>query len=315
MQQHFVSIIIPTFNRAHLIEETLDSIFVQTYQNWECIVVDDGSTDNSQAVFVEYKDKDPRFRFFSRPNYKPKGANACRNVGLEKAQGDYVMFFDSDDLMTENHLEIKVNAIQKFDCDYVITKTQYFNHSNANINRYYQFDKFPITPFNYITQKINWLTCDICLKTSLAKSISFNENLHSGQEYNYFSKLVHISVKGEFKDQIVTLRRYHETSIRSQLKCKDTLNESYFNANWYTYLDLKNLANKNVLKYFIQNCISLSYKLKSIPIPAFSKALFIKEVFYTYGFKGINFIFMFIGLKVFNKGHFFRQKLLEKKSS
>lgn len=125
-----VSIIIPAYNRAHLIGETLDSIITQSYTHWECLVVDDGSTDSTVNVVAEYAKRNSRIKLFKRPKTKPKGANACRNIGLDQARGEYVIFFDSDDLMTENHLEVKVTAIQKCDCDYVITKTQYFNFCN-----------------------------------------------------------------------------------------------------------------------------------------------------------------------------------------
>ena len=74
-----VSIIIPTYNRAHLIAETLDSIIAQTYTNWECIVVDDGSTDPTDELMETYCKKDSRFQYYHRPKNRPKGANACRN--------------------------------------------------------------------------------------------------------------------------------------------------------------------------------------------------------------------------------------------
>src|SRR5690606_36556858 len=106
--QPLVSIIIPTFNRAHLIGETLDSVLAQTYQNWECIVVDDGSTDKTEATVGAYLKRDARFRLFKRPDHKPKGANACRNYGFEKSKGEYVQWFDSDDLMHPEKLTIKI---------------------------------------------------------------------------------------------------------------------------------------------------------------------------------------------------------------
>src|SRR5690606_29562710 len=129
---------------------------------------------------------------------KPKGANACRNIGLENAKGDYIVFFDSDDLMTPNHLEVKKNAIVSSDYDFVITRTKYFNADNAMVDSYYNFDTFEISAYNYITKKINWLTLDVCIKSNIAKSISFNESLQSSQEYNYYSKLVLISAKAIF---------------------------------------------------------------------------------------------------------------------
>lgn len=83
MTQPLVSIIIPTYNRAHLIGETLDSVMAQTYTNWECIVVDDGSTDNTAELLVVYCNKDNRFQYHHRPKDRPKGANAYRNYGID----------------------------------------------------------------------------------------------------------------------------------------------------------------------------------------------------------------------------------------
>lgn len=68
MIKGLISIIIPTFNRAHIILKTLDSISTQTYLNWECIIVDDGSTDNTEEVLLSYCSNDSRFKFFKRPS-------------------------------------------------------------------------------------------------------------------------------------------------------------------------------------------------------------------------------------------------------
>src|SRR5690606_9522032 len=100
-----VSIITPTFNRANLIGETLDSVLAQTYQNWECIVVNDGSADNTNEVMSEYLAKDSRFQYHYRPENKLKGANACRNHGFDKSKGDFLIFLDSDDLLEATCLE------------------------------------------------------------------------------------------------------------------------------------------------------------------------------------------------------------------
>ena len=106
MHNPLISIIIPTFNRAHYIQETLDSILNQTYINWECIIIDDGSEDNTQEVLAKYLKKDVRFQFHIRPENRPKGANSCRNYGFELSKGDLIKWFDSDDIMLPNHIEI-----------------------------------------------------------------------------------------------------------------------------------------------------------------------------------------------------------------
>lgn len=105
-----VSIIIPAFNRDGLIPETLDSVISQTYQNWECVVVDDGSTDNTWNVLKSYQNKDNRFRIYKRER-QPKGAPTCRNTGFEKSSGDFVIFFDSDDLLAPWMLEKRVTDL------------------------------------------------------------------------------------------------------------------------------------------------------------------------------------------------------------
>ena len=84
--QPLISIIIPTYNRAQIIGETLDSLIAQTYANWECIAVDDGSTDNTDEVLVAYCNKDTRFQYHHRPKDKLKGPNSCRNYGFTRSK-------------------------------------------------------------------------------------------------------------------------------------------------------------------------------------------------------------------------------------
>lgn len=111
-QTPLVSIIIPTYNRETLIAETLDSLINQTYTNWECIVVDDGSTDNTVKIIKEYAAKDSRFKFHTRKR-TPKGAPTCRNIGLECSKGCFVLFLDSDDILLNYALEVRVSHLRK----------------------------------------------------------------------------------------------------------------------------------------------------------------------------------------------------------
>ena len=304
-----VSIIIPTFNRADLIGETLDSIIAQTYCNWECIIVDDGSTDNTSNLISENIKKDRRFSYFKRPEHKIKGGNACRNIGLDNAKGDFIVFFDSDDLMTSEHIELKVKGMLENDVDYVIFRTKFFNSDFNYIDKYYQFDKYEITPYNYISQKINWLTYDICIKSSLAKSIRFNESLQSGQEYNYFCKLILISSKAIFIDEVVTLRRHHENSIRSNLKTKSELNLGAFRSIWNTYLEVKSIADNSVKKSMLKKCINMVYDERKILTE--DKFLFVKAVLVEFKLRGIYFLLMVMAMFFLKKGFFFRKKLLK----
>jgi len=105
-----ISIIIPNYNRGNLLRETMDSILAQTYPEWEAIIVDDGSSDNSDQVGLEYERIDKRILYLKRER-NPSGAPTCRNTGLEKSTGEYVIFLDSDDLLAPFCLEQRLNSI------------------------------------------------------------------------------------------------------------------------------------------------------------------------------------------------------------
>ncbi len=103
-----VSIIIPTYNRFGFLGETLESIKVQQYQNWECIIVDDGSNDYTEELVNFYIEKDERIKFFQRPVSLKKGANSCRNYGYKISKGQYINWFDDDDVMLPNFLSERI---------------------------------------------------------------------------------------------------------------------------------------------------------------------------------------------------------------
>ena len=104
-----ISIVIPTYNREQVLPRTLDSIAAQTYGEWECIIVDDGSHDMSKEVAEQYAKIDKRFRVLSNIFYK--GAQGARNTGITAANGDWICLFDSDDIMYPDYLEKMIAAI------------------------------------------------------------------------------------------------------------------------------------------------------------------------------------------------------------
>jgi glycosyltransferase involved in cell wall biosynthesis len=103
---NFVSVIIPACNAGQFIEETLKSIFSQTHQHWEIIVIDDGSTDNTVTIINSFRSN--RIKLISQEN---SGVAAARNKGLLYANGEFVVFFDADDLMSPDFLSVRVNAL------------------------------------------------------------------------------------------------------------------------------------------------------------------------------------------------------------
>ncbi|KAA5544755.1 glycosyltransferase family 2 protein [Adhaeribacter rhizoryzae] len=102
-----ITIITPTYNRAHIIERAIDSVLKQTFEDYEYLIIDDGSKDNTLELVRNYTDRDPRIKFHSH-EYN-QGQNAALNTGLFKAKGKYIAFLDSDDEWLPNYLEKQLN--------------------------------------------------------------------------------------------------------------------------------------------------------------------------------------------------------------
>lgn len=117
-----ISVIVPIYNMEKLMRKCLDSIMAQTFQDYECLLIDDGSKDGSPAICDEYATKDPRFKAFHKPN---GGLSDARNYGIERAHGDYTIFFDPDDWVDADCLKDMYAKAQETDADMVIC--DYFN--------------------------------------------------------------------------------------------------------------------------------------------------------------------------------------------
>lgn len=118
-----VSIIIPTYNREHTIKRAVDSVLEQTYQDFELIIVDDASTDNTCQIISEYKDS--RIKYLKTEDRH--GANHARNVGISNAQGEYIAFQDSDDVWQPDKLEKQMKILQE-ESDVDIVFSRYLHH-------------------------------------------------------------------------------------------------------------------------------------------------------------------------------------------
>jgi glycosyltransferase involved in cell wall biosynthesis len=212
-----VSIIIPTYNRVNLISETLDSIIAQSYKNWECLIVDDGSTDDTAALITDYIKKDARFQYHQRPVNRKKGANACRNYGFELSKGKYIKWFDSDDLMCPDFLEKQVLVLeQNKDLDFCASFSNTFSGSIDNIVAYNN-PEITIcdnnTIENYIIGKIIFLTPSPLWSSSFLKGKKlFDESLINAHETDFnFRRLIEGGKFCYLTDIHFLVRRGHQS--------------------------------------------------------------------------------------------------------
>lgn len=127
MKNELVSIIMPSYNTAGFIRESIDSVLSQTYTNWELIIVDDCSTDNTDEVVAEYSDE--RIRYLK--NEKNSGAAVSRNYALREARGKWIAFLDSDDLWSSDKLEKQIDFMEKNGYSFSYTEYSLIDENSA----------------------------------------------------------------------------------------------------------------------------------------------------------------------------------------
>lgn len=127
-----ISVIIPCYNQGDYIADALQSLQSQSYGNWECIVVDDGSTDRTAFVVEDFSKTDTRIRLISKPN---GGSASARNLGLKMVSGDYVQFLDADDILDGSKFEKQIQLMESNMLDVSYTDYSFFTSQNKLIPR------------------------------------------------------------------------------------------------------------------------------------------------------------------------------------
>lgn len=125
-----ISCVVPSFNRAHLLKEAIESTLCQTYTVWELIIVDDHSADHTAELVAGYAQKDPRIKYYLN---KEKGVSSARNYGVEMATGKYIAFLDDDDLNLPHRFESQLNAIQRSGSRFLVSGYQARKRSTGEI--------------------------------------------------------------------------------------------------------------------------------------------------------------------------------------
>ena len=173
MEKGKVSVIVPCYNQAQYLPETLDSVLAQTYQNWECVIVNDGSPDNTEEIATEYLGKDRRFKYLKQEN---KGLAAARNAGIQHSSGQYILPLDSDDLILPTYIEKAVNHfIQVPETKLVYCRAELFGVQNC---------EWTLPPYSYDT--LIWRNCIFCSaiyrRQDYDATIGYNPNMKYGLE-------------------------------------------------------------------------------------------------------------------------------------
>jgi len=192
-----ISIIVPIYNSENYLRHCLDSIQNQTYQNFECLLINDGSLDNSADICREYVEKDSRFRYFEKEN---GGVSSARNLGIERSKGEYITFIDSDDWVDSEYLEVLYRALIEEQADIAISTYKQFNMDDNcyyvhSYQRGYERKVFTnkelIDSLSSLDQYDNtyiFASCKLVSK-KLLKHIHFNHYTSYGEDMEYWYKL------------------------------------------------------------------------------------------------------------------------------
>lgn len=298
MIKDLVSIIIPVYNRENLISQTIDSILKQNYSKFECIIIDDGSIDNTLCIVNDFVRKDNRVKVIPRPKHLKKGANSCRNYGFKLSKGEYVIWFDSDDIMTYDSIDVRFSKFYQSNFDFVIGNVQKFDIYNIPENSTQVFNKsnLPITASNYLTSE-SWFhtSAPLFKKEYLLKyKYLFDIDLKFHDETELFTRLLLDKPNVCTVNKITTLRRMHSTSIYGRLKQfkhSDKLLEEYpgYIKIFQHFFKEKKYITKEVLDFY--------------------KFLFNEWIFKIEGHFFLKFILIFKGYKfsLFDKNYVFKK--------
>jgi glycosyltransferase involved in cell wall biosynthesis len=267
-----ISVVIPTYNRAQLIGRSIESVINQTYQKWELIVVDDGSTDNSREVVLRYCQDNNRIQFVNRVKERIKGANTCRNIGLEMAKGTLIKWLDSDDILVPDCLQKQVDEIELKGADVCFSRTGYFTQQGAEIaiqkgewsNRLTTNDATNDLVFG----NVRWQTMSGLWRKSILPNKPFEEDLMNSQEWVLNIKMSLIrNLKLCYTDEVLNYVRVHSGSMSNRVNKKAAYYYHACLARWTVLVILKEynpIGRKKMqvylIKKFIRSHVYMLYK-------------------------------------------------------
>jgi glycosyltransferase involved in cell wall biosynthesis len=286
MQQKEVSVIIPAYNSELYIKEAIDSILKQSFTHWEMIIVNDGSTDNTQAIVEEFIVKDSRIKLIVQKN---SGSALARSTGFIHSQGKYIYFLDADDRPKSNTLERLYLALEKW----TEAVASYGNIVEVDLHNNVIFKPgsivealTPIDIFPRIIERGIFSIGAVCIRRNFITSEDFLTHLTIGEDWLFWCRL---AAKGLFvfigEDPIIEIRRHHSNKTKlpiSELvenwnkareiifadaavrqKLTPNLLAKHYQANkFYTYYDVSKLcwrlqAYDLTLNYLCQSMITM----------------------------------------------------------
>jgi glycosyltransferase involved in cell wall biosynthesis len=218
-----VSVIVPVYNGGGFITDTLESVKGQTHKHLECIVVDDGSTDDTAAVVKAWIGADARFAYIFQSN---KGLSGARNTGLEHAKGDYIQFLDADDVLLPSKIEEQLKALPEAAA--VVSYTDYSTGTSADIftpSGYYRAAQFNTS--DWLSELIaRWESSLVipphCFLFSAVffrdKGIRFDTSLPNHEDFDCWVRIFRLNPRVQYIDRKLCIYRITDGSMSKKMR-------------------------------------------------------------------------------------------------
>ena len=259
-KQPLISFIIPCYNQGSFLDESLQSVYNQTYENWECIIVNDGSTDNSETIIKTWVKKDVRFKYFLKAN---GGVSSARNLALENITGNYIQFLDADDVLESTKLKQSLKLFEKSNDQnetMVISNFKMFANNLKTTTAPYCKLYNDLFTFENLLYKWNEtfsipIHCGF-FKTKIFKSTRFPENLTAQEDWMVWVKLFKNGNNAIFLDEPLALYRQN---LESRMMTKSMLKDQI-----EAYKYLKNVITEDEFYKLSIILISRYYKTQEV---------------------------------------------------
>ena len=221
-----ISIVIPIYNAEKYLEECLNSIKNQTDKNFEVIMVNDGSKDDSETICMNFLRSDSRFRYLKKEN---GGVSSARNVGLDNVEGDYITFIDADDWVDENYLDLLITTVEKNHSDIVVSSYKQFNNIDVFYLRAYSLQEKYLLNFermnrdDFLTIFPKLMSTNVCFNNAVAKlfrkelvnDLRFDTSIKYGEDLDFYFRL-YLNVDSiSYVDEPTYVYRMHGDSTTS----------------------------------------------------------------------------------------------------
>ncbi len=266
------SVIMPIYNSEKKLDRSIKSVIEQTCMDWELLLIDDGSTDNSLSICKKYARMDRRIKVFHQEN---KGPGSARNLGIQECKGEYITFIDSDDYYEKDYFETLNNANKTNDFDLlffglVLERENGEIYKYNHIGKFKKYDKEQLIKLQ-LMGILSWGSCLKAMKSSIAKACTFSD-LQVGEELLFSFNVLKRAKKIEFIDKVLYHYVYNDTGQHTKGGC-DPWHDVVINMKKY-------LIEQKQYKKYEQSINGLALRSLSISIYRYSSKLKYKEAIF-----------------------------------